>query len=136
MSDPEKLPKLSIPDWAVTQVIKPSDASSLQLGTWAAAIDGEILAAGSLLLQKVFVYNISINPAQEILILTSPDSTGSDSFGISVAVSREYGILVGAHGHDIGGTLYEKWILLLYNRYTLPFPHELQCKARAKKHTY
>ncbi len=74
MSDPEKLPKISVPDWAVTQVIKPSICRLL--GENALALDGEVLAAGSEY-HRVFIYNISLNPAQEIAILTSPDSTDS-----------------------------------------------------------
>ncbi len=87
-------------------MVKPSDASSnLYLGSVASALDGDLAAVGSNF-QKVFVYNIRVNPAQEIAILTSPDSTGNDNFGSqSVAVSKEYGIIVGAYTHDIGSKL-------------------------------
>ncbi len=89
-------------------MIKPSDTSrTLLFGTFAAAIDEEIAAVGSNHnFQKVFIYNISVNPAQELAVLKSPDSTGKDQFGSStVAVSKRYGILVGAPFHDIGSTL-------------------------------
>ncbi len=89
-------------------MVKPSDTSrNLYFGQFAAALDEELAAVGSYLnFQKVFVYNISINPAQELAVLKSPDSTGNDKFGFqAVAVSRGYGILVGAHLHDIGSTL-------------------------------
>ncbi len=90
-------------------MVKPSNTSSNQrFGEYAAALDEELAAVGSWTgpdLQKVFVYNISVNPAKELAVLTNPDRSpsGDDRFGvIAVAVSREYGILVGAHDHDIG----------------------------------
>ncbi len=89
-------------------MIKPSVTSTnLQLGKLSAGLDEEIAAVGSQpAFQKVFVYNISTNPAHELTILISPDSTGDDRFGhISVAVNRGYGILVGAPLHDIGSML-------------------------------
>ncbi len=102
---------ISFSDWAITQVIKPTDTSnSLEIGNTAVAIDEEIAAVGSnSTVQKVFLYDISVNPAKEIAILTSPDGTGDDQFGHNVAVSREYGILVGAYLHDVGGNLIS-WI--------------------------
>ncbi len=86
-------------------MIKPSDTTAkLRFGA-STAIDEEIAAVGSMF-QKVFVYNISVNPAQELATLTSPDSTGNDAFSVEgVAVSRQYGILVGAAQHDTGRML-------------------------------
>ncbi len=98
----------NLSDWVITQVIKPSDTSrDLWLGRFATALDEELAAVGSNKnIQKVFIYNISVNPAQELAVLKSPDSTGNDDFGFrAVAVSRRYGILVGAPYHDIGSTL-------------------------------
>ncbi len=83
-------------------MIKPSDTSSnLNFGHWTAAIDGEIAAVGigKTAKGKVYVYNISTEPAQELSVLISPDGTDSDSFGYAVAVNQKYGILVG----DTGG---------------------------------
>ncbi|MCP3664696.1 MAG: hypothetical protein GY696_19760 [Gammaproteobacteria bacterium] len=82
---------------------------------YAAALDKEIAAVASHMnFQKVFVYDISVTPAEELAILSSPDSTGTDYFGFSLAVSREYGIVVGASKHSIGsmftGVFRFRWI--------------------------
>ncbi len=90
-------------------MIKPSDNSSnLKFGS-VSAIDGGIVAFGSRI-QKVFVYDISRVPAQELAILSSPDSTGGDNFGKDgVAVSIEYGILISAKGCTLYGSLRAKF---------------------------
>ncbi len=99
-------------------MIKASDTSAeLRLGKNAVALDEDIAAFGSdSAFQKVFVFNISVNPAEELGILSSPDSTSADEFGhTAVAVSRQYGILVGAEQHDIGGMLYSNFHVTLPN---------------------
>ncbi len=100
---------LRLSDWEIAQVIKASDTSAdLRLGKNAVALDEDIAAFGSApAFQKVFIFNISVNPAEELGILSSPDSpAGADEFGHrAVAVSRQHGILVGAEQHDIGSTL-------------------------------
>ncbi len=86
-------------------MITPSgNFSDLWFGYYAAAIDEEIVAVGSAkVFEKVFVFNISTNPAQQLAVLSSPDGTDTDRFGKdAVAVNRKYGILVGAPYHKIG----------------------------------
>ncbi len=115
--------KILLSDWVISQVIKPSDASSNLMFGSQLHVDGEIAAVGStryFSVQKVFVYNVTVNPAQEMAILTIPDSTGDDRFGWqAIAISREYGILVGAHNHKIAGMLYLRWfscrLVVTYN---------------------
>ncbi len=87
-------------------MIKPSNTSAnLHFGR-GNALDGDIAAIGTRSnFQLVFVYNITSNPAEELAILTSPDSTGDDKFGSDgvIAVNRAYGVIVGAYHHNIGG---------------------------------
>ncbi len=92
--------RIFVPDWSITQVIKPSvTTANLKLGRNPAALDKEIAAVASHSdFQKVFAYDISVIPAEELAILNSPDNTSTDYFGFSVAVSRDFGILVGAYG--------------------------------------
>ncbi len=79
------------------------------LGRYAAAIDEEIVAVGSwsssTTSRRVFVFNISTNPAQQLSVLGSPDGGTQCRFGVAVAVNRNYGILVGADHRDIEGML-------------------------------
>ncbi len=95
--------QIFLSDYAVTQVLKPSDNSSYLSFGRVSGLDGEIAAVGSHK-GKVFVYNISTDPAQELSVLTSPDGTSSYGFGRNaVAVNQKYGILVGAYQHNTGG---------------------------------
>ncbi len=107
---PNRLRTMFFSESAITQVIKPSgNFSLLQIGRYAAAIDEEIVAVGSFLsAKKVFVFNISTNPAQQLAILSSPDDTVTvDGFGKhAVAVNRKHGIiLIGAPFHEIASML-------------------------------
>ncbi len=88
-------------------MLKPSDKSSgLQFGTVSALDEGILAVGSSQTFMKVFVYNISLIPAQELTILSSPADTGSDRFGTDgVAVSIEYGILVSARGGTLRSSL-------------------------------
>ncbi len=95
-------PAMFLSDWAVTRLIKPSETAIFLFGQ-VVALEGKIAAIGAVK-EKVFVYNITTDPAQELAIITSPDSDGSDRFAFdAVAVNNEYGVLVGAREYN-GGT--------------------------------
>ncbi len=104
---PNRLTSRFLPGWAVNQVVKPAGTSTgLTLGE-SAALDENIVAIGGVAFTvdkvdaKVYVFNISTNPAQQLTILSSHIHS-SKSFGVAVAVSRKHGILVGSPKDDFG----------------------------------
>ncbi len=111
-------PNIPFSDCAIIQVIKPSvKSASLTFGR-ISALDGEIAAVGTRGdFRKVFLYNITLNPAEELAILTSP-GTGNDWFGsVDVEVNKKYGVLVGAPLHDTP-SIYKRVFFLTYVKST------------------
>ncbi len=107
-----------LPGWAITQIVKPAGTFLYQHIGFSAALDENIIAVGGLptlpQFKQVYAFDISINPAQQLTVLSSDRS--SLLFGTAVAVSRKHGILVGAPYDDVGSMFEAEFSFSLDNR--------------------